>query len=146
MSHTQVIGVHLALIEEGRVLLGQRAGTGFADGQWHAPAGHLEADESVLRGMAREAEEELGITIREEDLELVHVLHDLDADDGTGRLQLFFTARAYGGRITNREPGKCARLDWWPLDRLPHPTVGYAAQAFARIAEGRQVSVFRRSG
>ncbi|MQS15703.1 NUDIX domain-containing protein [Streptomyces kaniharaensis] len=62
MPHPLVVGVHLVLIENGRVLLGQRANTTFAAQHWHAPAGHLEEGESVLAGMVREADEELGIT------------------------------------------------------------------------------------
>ncbi len=142
MSHTSVVGVHLVLIEGGKVLLGRRTGTSFAEGHWHTPAGHLEAGESVLRGMAREAEEELGIHVREKDLDLVHTLHHLDADDGLGRLQLFFTARSYAGPVTNREPDKCSELEWWPLEALPDPTVAYTAAALAEIAAGRPLSVF----
>ncbi|MEU4116498.1 hypothetical protein AB0F71_18645 [Kitasatospora sp. NPDC028055] len=40
MPHTLVVGVHLVLIENGRVLLGQRANTTFASGHWHTPAVH----------------------------------------------------------------------------------------------------------
>ncbi|MET8544685.1 NUDIX domain-containing protein [Kitasatospora sp. NPDC004799] len=138
---TLVVGVHLVLADRGTVLLGQRRNTAYANGLWHLPAGHLEAGESVLAGMAREAEEELGITIREEDLDLVHTLHHLDADDGAGRLQLFFAPRAYTGDITNREPDKCAALRFWPLDGLPEPIVGYTAHALAQITAGRPLSV-----
>ncbi|MET8626448.1 NUDIX domain-containing protein [Kitasatospora sp. NPDC004669] len=141
MVHKLVVGVHLVLIEDGRVLLGQRANAAYADGYWHVPAGHLEEGESVLRGMAREAEEELGIEIREEDLDLVHTLHHLDADDGDGRLQLFFAPRSYAGKIANREPDKCAALRFWPLDGLPEPIVGYTADALAQITAGRPLSV-----
>lgn len=141
MSHTPVVGVHLVLVEGGKVLLGRRANTSFAEGFWHTPAGHLEAGESVLRGMVREAEEELGIRIREEDLVLVHTLHHLDADDGLGRLQLFFTARSYRGPVTNREPDKCSELKYWPLEALPDTTVAYTAAALAEIAAGRPLSV-----
>lgn len=141
MPHMLVVGVHLVLIENGRVLLGQRANTAFASRHWHAPAGHLEAGESVLAGMAREADEELGITVREEDLDLLHTLHHLDADDGAGRLQLFFAPRAYTGKITNREPDKYAALRFWPLDGLPQPIVGYTADALAQITAGRPLSV-----
>ncbi|MFE4515143.1 NUDIX domain-containing protein [Kitasatospora sp. NPDC056783] len=138
---TRVIGVHLVLVEDGRVLLGRRRNTSFAEDQWHTPAGHLEEDESVLRAMAREAWEELGITIAEDDLVLLHALHHLDADDGRGRLQLFFRPLRYRGRVANREPEKCHELRWWPLgDGLPRDTVPYTAHALARIAEGSAVS------
>jgi hypothetical protein len=33
------VGVHLILIQDGKVLLLQRANTGFADGDWSVPGG-----------------------------------------------------------------------------------------------------------
>ncbi|MEY9948411.1 NUDIX domain-containing protein [Kitasatospora sp. GAS1066B] len=141
MTYRTVIGVHLVLIEEGRVLLGLRRSAAYADKTWHTPAGHLEHGESVAAGAAREAKEELGIVIDPADLELVHTLHDLDADDGAGRLQLFFRPARYTGEVTNAEPDKCHRLQWWTLDALPEPVVGYTVQALAAIAAGEPLSV-----
>lgn len=71
----------------------------------------------------------------------VHTLHDLDADDGAGRLQLFFRPARYTGEITNTEPEKCHQLRWWPLDALPEPVVGYTVQALGAIAAGAALSV-----
>ncbi len=88
--------------------------------------------------MAREADEELDITIREEDLDRVHTLHHFDTADGAGHLQLFF---AYTGEIANREPDKCAALRFWSLDGLPEPIVGDTADALAQITAGRPLSV-----
>ncbi len=136
-----VVGVHLVLHRDGEVLLGLRRNTSFAENQWHVPAGHMEPGESVAQLMAREAEEELGITVAEGDLQLVHTLHHLDADDGRSRLQLFFRPARYTGQIANREPDKCHELRWWPLDRLPAETVPYTAHALAGISGGRALSV-----
>ncbi|WP_371501504.1 NUDIX domain-containing protein [Kitasatospora sp. NBC_00374] len=146
MAHppTLVVGVHLVVVEDGRVLLGRRKGTSYADGLWHVPAGHMEPRESVTRAMAREADEELGITIAERDLDLLHTVHHLDHDGGGGRLQLFFRPAHYTGRITNREPDKCHELHWWPLDALPGTTVRYAAHALGEIARGNPLSVVDR--
>ncbi|MET8623788.1 NUDIX domain-containing protein [Kitasatospora sp. NPDC004669] len=139
---TMVVGVHLVLVKDGRVLLGRRRNTAFAEDHWHVPAGHLLEGESITRGMVREADEELGITIREEDLDLVHAVHHLDADDGKGRLQLFFKPRAYVGQITNREPEKCHELKYWPIRELPAPVVDYTTHALGRITAGSLVSVY----
>lgn len=139
-----VVGVHLVIEDDGRVLLGRRKGTAYADGLWHTPAGHMEPGESITRAMAREADEELGIIIAEQDLDLVHALHHLDADDGRGRLQLFFRPARYTGRISNAEPDKCHELGWWPLDDLPGTTVDYTAHALGEIARGRPMSVVGR--
>ncbi|MEE1786982.1 NUDIX domain-containing protein [Streptomyces sp. SP17BM10] len=137
---TLIVGVHLVLLDEGLVLLGRRRNTGYANGLWHVPAGHMQPGETVTRSMTREAEEELGILIAEEDLTLVHTLHHLDADDGRSRLQLFFRPTCYGGQLRNAEPHKCAELRWWPLDRLPDDIVPYTAHALGEITRGKALS------
>ncbi|MCZ4100754.1 NUDIX hydrolase [Streptomyces sp. H39-C1] len=141
MVHRTAIGVHLVLIHGNRVLLGRRTPTGWEDGSWHAPAGPLERGESVLPGLAREAKVELGIVIAEEDLDLVHALRDCDAEDGQGRLQLFFQPRRYAGVLINAEQHECAELRFWPLDTLPKLLVAYTAVALAAVRAGRPLSV-----
>jgi hypothetical protein len=48
--------VHLILLSPaGEILLGQRHNTGYEDGAWHVPSGHLEAGESVIATLVREA-------------------------------------------------------------------------------------------
>ncbi|WP_093168058.1 NUDIX domain-containing protein [Sinosporangium album] len=54
------VGVHLTLIQDGKVLLLLRANTGFADGSWSVPGGCVDAGETLPEGAAREAREELG--------------------------------------------------------------------------------------
>ncbi|MFJ8431388.1 NUDIX domain-containing protein [Kitasatospora sp. NPDC094019] len=137
---TLVVGVHLVLLENDTVLLGRRRNTAYANGLWHLPAGHMEPGERVTRSMTREAEEELGILVAEADLDLVHTLHHLDADDGRSRLQLFFRPTHYQGRIRNAEPDKCGQLRWWPLDGLPAEIVPYTALALAEITRGGTLS------
>ncbi|NEA56622.1 NUDIX domain-containing protein [Streptomyces sp. SID13666] len=141
MVHRTTIRVHLMMIHANRVLLGRRTATSGEDGSWHAPAGHLERGESVLAGMAREAKEELGIVIAEKDLNLVQTLHLCDAEDGQGRLQLFFQPQRYEGKAANAEQHKCAELRFWPLDALPVPIVPCTAVALAAIQGGRSLSV-----
>ena len=76
-----VVGdVHLVLVNRaGRVLFGQRQNTGYEDGAWHLPSGHLEAGESVVAALIREAKEEVGIVIEERDVEFSHVMHNSSA-------------------------------------------------------------------
>ncbi|MEU9044449.1 MULTISPECIES: NUDIX domain-containing protein [unclassified Kitasatospora] len=138
---TLVVGVHLVLTDHhGAVLLGRRRNTTYAENQWHVPAGHMKPGERVTASMCREAEEELGITVAEADLVLVHTLHHLDADDGRSRIQLFFRPTRYRGRIRNAEPDKCWELRWWPPDGLPADTVPYTAHALGEIARSSTLS------
>ncbi|OPG02496.1 NUDIX domain-containing protein [Microbispora sp. GKU 823] len=119
-----VVDVHLVLTDGEKVLLGRRQGTGYADGEWQImPSGHLEEGESVVDTAVREAREELGVEV--DGCEVVHVMHHRNAG-GTARIGMFLVARSITGTPVNAEPHKCAELAWFPLDRLPEPTVPYA--------------------
>lgn len=138
-EHGHGVGVHLILIADGSVLLGRRENTGFADGCWSVPGGRLEPGEAAERGVIREAAEELGIQIDEADLAFAHLCHHLDPD-GKTRLGIFFTATAWQGQPTNREPDKCSKLAWHLLDALPENTVDYARTAIRFAIEGTRYS------
>jgi 8-oxo-dGTP diphosphatase len=62
--------VYLVLVEGDRVLLSRRFNTGFMDGMYGFPAGHLRDDEERLsEAVVREAMEEIGVEIASADLE-----------------------------------------------------------------------------
>ncbi|MFG2445499.1 NUDIX domain-containing protein [Nocardia fluminea] len=126
-----LVGVHLVLIDSrGRVLLGRRANTGFGDGLFHVPAGHLEAGESAVAGLIREAREEVGIEIEAADVEFAHVLH---SDE---RVQMFFTVRRWTGAVVNREPEKCSELRWFEPGDLPAEIVDYCRVGIGKVMAG----------
>ncbi|MFE1591840.1 NUDIX domain-containing protein [Nocardia sp. NPDC058705] len=131
------VGVHLVLLDaRGRVLLGRRANTGFGDGLFHVPAGHLEAGESAVAGLIREAREEVGIEIDARDVEFAHVLH---SDE---RVQMFFTVRRWGGTVTNCELEKCSELGWFEPDALPEEIVDYCRAGIGMVMEGQAFSEY----
>jgi 8-oxo-dGTP diphosphatase len=133
------VGVHLVLVRDGFVLLGKRQNTGFADGLYHAPGGHLDADETLLQAAIREAHEELGIRLEPDELTCVHVQHHRDHDEA--RIGFWFAASSCRGEPTNLEPDRCAHLAWFPLDRLPANLVPYAAAAFAHYRSATMFSL-----
>ena len=130
------VDVHLLLQDEGRVLLGLRANTGYYDGYYHVPAGHLEKEETFVQALIRETAEELGIAVDEEDVELAYVLHNKSNND---RIGLFFRVGRWGGDIQNNELDKCAALEWFPLNAPPENTVPYLKHALHDI--GRKVTI-----
>ncbi|MEU4328690.1 2'-5' RNA ligase family protein [Nonomuraea dietziae] len=132
-----IVDVHVLFVREGRVLLGRRANTGYADGLWHLPSGHLEEGESALAAAVREAREEVGVVIDPADLTFVHAMHR--APD---RMGLFFRAERWTGEPYNAEPGKCAALDWHPLDALPDDLVPYPEAALLAILRGEPFAQF----
>lgn len=120
------VDVHLILTRDGRILLAERQGTGYADGMYNLPSGHLEDGESVVAGAIREAAEEVGVHLDPDALDCVHVLHHRNPE-GQGRIGFFFTTTHWRGEPENREPHKCAKLTWADPDLLPANTVPYAA-------------------
>ncbi|MER6617993.1 NUDIX hydrolase [Streptomyces xantholiticus] len=131
-----VIGAHLYLERDGRTLLGLRSpDVAFAADVWHALAGHVER-ESARACVVREAREEAGLILAEQDLTLVHTVHVLDSQDAVPRIQLFFRARRWQGEPQLLEPDKCLKWAWWPLDALPDPTVPYTRAAIEGIRLG----------
>jgi 8-oxo-dGTP pyrophosphatase MutT (NUDIX family) len=132
--------VHLLLLNrDGQVLFGRRQNTGFEDGAWHVPSGHLEAGESVVQALIREAKEEIGVTIDPEHVEFAHIMHN---SSGGGRAAFFFTVHRWGGVPENREPEKCSELHWFPLDALPDRLIDYCRVALSHIADGQAFSVY----
>lgn len=128
-----IVAVHLILRRDDDVLLGLRRNTGWSDGCWHLPAGHLEPGEPPLDALVREAREELGIAVDPAEATLVHLLH---FPGEPSRLNLFFEARRWSGEPVNVEPDKCADLHWFSLRKLPTPLVGYAGAALAHRRAG----------
>ena len=132
--------VHLLLIDrDGQVLFGQRRNTGFEDGAWHLPSGHLEAGESVVTALIREAKEEIGVNIAEADVEFAHVMHNSSSG---GRVAFFFTVRDWNGEPENREPDKCGELGWFTFGALPDRMINYCRVALDHINAGQPFSVY----
>ncbi|MGW6981057.1 NUDIX hydrolase [Streptomyces sp. NPDC054932] len=133
-----VIGVHLYLEREGRVLLGLRhPDSAFGASHHHFLAGHCER-ESAIACLIREAREEAGLRIGAADLELAHTVHVVDPPGSRPRLQLVFRAHRWEGTEEVREPDKCIGWGWWPADALPEPIVPYARAAIEGIRAGRR--------
>lgn len=131
--------VHLLLNADGRTLFGRRQNTGFEDGAWHVPAGHLEAGESVVQALIREAKEEVGVTVAPGDVRFTHIMH---SSSSGGRAAFFFAVRQWEGEAENREPEKCSELAWFSLDALPDRMIGYCRVALDYIAAGEHFSVY----
>ncbi|HEY5357769.1 MAG TPA: NUDIX domain-containing protein [Streptosporangiaceae bacterium] len=123
-----------------RMLLAERANTGFSDGQLGIPGGRLEAGESVAAGAARELAEEAGVVMDPAELELLYVAHHTGGAWGA-RLGFFFGTSSWSGEPDNREPQLCAGLHWADPADLPDKTVRYVAAVLADIRAGKTFSM-----
>jgi len=127
----------LGAVRDGAVLLGKRhPRCAFAPSTWQLPAGHREDMEAAVSCMVREAEEETGLVLAEDDLSLVHVIDLLDPGSTIPRIGFFFAPSRWEGEPTVREPERCTEWRWWPLDALPEPIVEYTRAALEAISHG----------
>lgn len=86
-----ITAVYLVLRKGDRVLLSQRANTGYQDGMYGLVSGHLDGDELSTEAMVREAKEEIEIEINSSDLKFVHIAHRLNRNQpGYEMFDLFF--------------------------------------------------------
>jgi 8-oxo-dGTP diphosphatase len=132
-----IVAVYLLIERDGQLLLAQRANTGFADGCWSLPAGHVDDGESVSQAMSREACEELGLMIDPQQLTLAMIMHR-KLSESQLRCDWFFRCDARDERPINREPEKCAALGWFSPTDLPEPMLDYVAEALTAIERGQQ--------
>lgn len=110
--------VFLVMRRGDDILLMRRANTGWHDGGYDLPAGHVDGGEASSTATIREGNEELGITINPEDLTLSVLVHGL-FEDGKEYYNLFFTVEKWEGMPAIMEPDKCDDLQWFPLNNLP---------------------------
>lgn len=117
---------YLMLIRKEKILLLRRWHTGYEDGNYSLPAGHVEESESLTQAGAREFFEEIGVRIKPQQLTLVHVMHRKEQDI---RMDFFFTTAIGDQRPVNKEPEKCDDLRWFALNKLPTNTIAYIRHA-----------------
>jgi 8-oxo-dGTP diphosphatase len=133
-------------IRNGQVLLLRRFNTGWEDGKYCFPAGHVESGEASADAMVREVFEETGIKISTADLEFVHVQHRWHPDmGGHSRIGFYFKPKVNLGEPHNTEPHKCDDLGFFPLDRLPEMVPPFRA-ALDAILRGETYSEFGWEG
>ena len=124
------VGVHVLFArDDGTVLLMRRAGTGFFDGLYILPGGHLEPGESIVETACRESLEELGVVVEPGGLIHQGVVHRLS---DTNRIDFFVLATRWRNTPRIMEPDKCDDLVWCMRAALPDNTVPYIRAALAR--------------
>jgi 8-oxo-dGTP diphosphatase len=127
------VTIHLFFLRSDQVLLLRRFQTGYMDGFYSVPAGHLDGEETVRMAGVREAREEIGVGIDPDDMLFAGVFHRHSDDE---RVDFFFHVQKWDGEPVNSEPGKCDDLRWVDVDSLPRNTIPYVRQALKNFQDG----------
>jgi 8-oxo-dGTP pyrophosphatase MutT (NUDIX family) len=136
-----VMAVYLLLIDvNDGILIARRCNTGYQDGNYNFPAGHVEEGESPFDALVREMKEELGQTIAEElryaGPRLWHTQWRPKHDQTGDRLDLYYELQTVRGKrkVINREPEKCDDLKWvYTNEPLPENFVPQQRVVFEAI-------------
>ena len=139
MRTTFPVTVHLFFFRENQILILRRFNTGYADGMYSLPAGHLDGNETVLAAAAREAQEEVGIRLEAEHIHFSSVMHRLDGEE---RVDFFVEVQEWNGEPVNAEPEKCDDVRWINVDELPANTIPYIRQALRNHQAGVKFDEF----
>jgi len=118
--------VHLFFFRGNQILLLRRFNTGFRDGEYSVPAGHLDGGETVMQAGIREGKEEVGVGIRESNMTFSSVMHRIEDEE---RVDFFLQVHKWDGEPFNAEPDKCDDVRWVEINNLPANTVPYVRQA-----------------
>lgn len=133
MRTTFPVTVHLFFIRENKILLARRLNTGYRDGEYSVPAGHLDGGETVMQAGIREAKEEVGLDLEESGMVISSVMHRLDGEE---RVDYFVQVQKWEGEPFNAEPDKCDDLRWVNFDELPENTIPYIRRAISNHLNG----------
>ncbi len=139
MRATFPVTVHLFFFREDQILLLRRYHTGYRDGEYSVPAGHLDGEETVVAAARREAQEEIGVQIDPANITFAGVMHRHEGDE---RVDFFVHVHAWRGEPVNAEPDKCDDLRWADLETLPENTIPYVRQAIQNFLDGTPFEEF----
>lgn len=140
-----LIGVHLMLIQDGKLLLQKRKG-GVLDGTFTPVSGHVDKHEGVITALIREAKEEANIDLNESDLKIEVVAHLPDAPYKGGFqdiINFFVFTDKYSGTIRNNEPDKTESFDFYDLNNLPDKLMSHIFEVLKAYKEGRNYFVYQ---
>ncbi|MGA2489574.1 MAG: NUDIX domain-containing protein [Anaerolineales bacterium] len=132
--HTKFpVTVHLFFLRGNKILLIRRFQTGYMDGYYSVPAGHLDGNEPVRLAGVREAQEEVGVRIDPADMRFAGVFHRFEGDE---RVDFFVHVQSWDGEPVNAEPEKCDEILWTDVNNLPENTIPYIRRAIENFRAG----------
>lgn len=129
--------VGVILCDEGRVLLGKRSSQKpWFPNVWDVIGGHVEAGETELDALVREADEELGVVL---DLRKTSVLETIYSDD----LELtIYASSGWSGQVSNNAPAEHDEVRWFEPDDVE--SLELAVAKISELAQSLDSESFKR--
>lgn len=139
--HTVIPAVWMIVRDsEQRIFMLRRANTGWRDGSWTVPAGHVDPHEGPIAAAIRELKEEAGLTVTANNLSEPLVYFYPEDARINERVSLFFEVTDYEGTPANVEPTKADASDWFSEHNLPAEIPPLLRRAFIDLKAGVRYS------
>ena len=126
---------HMLLFRDGgELLLLRRANSGYLDGYYVMPGGHVQSGETICAAAVRECAEETGLLISPDQVRPLAVLPYLNpAAQG---VDFVMGADGWTGEPCINEPERFDDLLWARPDALPAKSAPYLPKLLAMISQG----------
>ncbi|MEK7181468.1 MAG: NUDIX domain-containing protein [Patescibacteria group bacterium] len=136
------VGVGVALIKDGKVLMGRRHEDPekadsllHGEGTWTVPGGKLDFGETIADGACRETLEETSIKLDPKDLKLASVGNERVAD--AHFVTIGFVCENFYGEPKVMEPDEITEWRWFDLKDLPSPMFPPAEKLLKNCLAGK---------
>lgn len=116
------------------ILLAKRQNVAHMNNMWSLVAGHVYERESPVVGMIREFEEECGVLLKPDALEVAGMMYS--KGESHDYINIIYKADLTDYNLINKEPHKCAELKFHPLNSLPDPMDDYIKKIIKKSYEG----------
>lgn len=126
----------------GEIAFLLRSNTKWMDGYYTLPAGKVDHDEFASECAIRESKEEVGVTVRAQDIHPAITVHRMEADGPW--LDVYFEVKAWEGELVNAEPEKHGELRWFSPNTLPKNVLPNVVHALEQIKAGNTYTEFNR--
>jgi hydrolase, NUDIX family len=126
--NTVPITALLMLKKANKILLLKRINTGYEDGKFCFPGGHVEKGEPIHEAMIREAKEEIGVDINKNDLKLVHICNRKVKDDAY--VDFIFECLKWKGKEKVAEYDKASEIQWIDEKDIPDNIIPFMDEVF----------------
>lgn len=111
----------------------RRFNSGYQDGKYGLPSGHVEENEMPIASIKREVAEEVGVKI--ENPLFSNIVYNTKGGYSS-YICLFFKTNKWSGELKNCEEDKCDDLQWFEKDNLPSNIVSEVKRGIENYLTG----------
>lgn len=137
MSYGHVLEAYALIIvsrDNNLLMLKRSPDRSFAPNLYCMPGGRVEKGETFRRAVIREAHEEIGIDVQQDDLKFAHTFY---RNNGKEELVVHvFECTRWSGEPFNKEPDKHSEMMWYAKDALPDNMILPHRRAIELVGKG----------